>query len=71
MKRVTRQRDGQQWIYDYILKTTGRPVHHEMDGRQVPAQAKSIRMVSKHLARGAENAERLARAAEARGDRHT
>lgn len=71
MKRVTRQRDGQQWIYDYILKTTGRPVHHEMDGRQVPAQAKSIRMVSKHLARGAENAERLARAAEARGDRYT
>ncbi|MEK6708983.1 MAG: alpha/beta hydrolase [Nitrospinota bacterium] len=71
MKRVTRQRDGQQWIYDYILKTTGRPVHHEMDGRQVPPQAKSIRMVSKHLARGAENAERLARAAEARGDRDT
>jgi pimeloyl-ACP methyl ester carboxylesterase len=71
MKRPVRQRDGQQWIYDYILKTSGRSLHHEMDGRTVPVQAKSIRMVTKHLTHEAEHAERLARAADARGDHLT
>jgi alpha-beta hydrolase superfamily lysophospholipase len=68
MKKPTRDRDGQQWIYDYILKTTGRAVHFEMDGRNIPIQAKSIRMVSKHLAGEAEHAECLAKEADKRGD---
>ena len=68
MKRPARGRDGQQWIYDYILKTTGRAVHFEMDGRNLPIQAKSIRMVSKHLAGEAEHAEFLAKEADKRGD---
>jgi pimeloyl-ACP methyl ester carboxylesterase len=69
MKRNERTRDGQQWIYDYMMKTTGRAIHFEMDGRQVPSQVKSIRMAAKHMAREGEAAERLARAAEERGDR--
>ena len=68
MKRPARGRDGQQWIYDYILKTTGRAVHFEMDGRNIPIQAKSIRMVSKHLAGEAEHAECLAKEVDKRGD---
>jgi len=68
MRKPVRDRDGQQWIYDYILKTTGRAVHFEMDGRNIPAQAKSIRMVAKHLAREAEHAEGLAQEADKRGD---
>lgn len=68
MKRNERARDGQQWIYDYMMKTTGRAIHFEMDGRQVPPQVKSIRMAAKHMARQGEAAERLARQADARGD---
>lgn len=68
MKRSERERDGQQWIYDYMLRTTGRAVHFEMDGRQLPVQVKSIRMVAKYLAKEGEHAEKLARAADAGGD---
>ena len=39
-----------------------------MDGRNIPIQAKSIRMVSKHLTGEAEHAERLAKEADKRGD---
>lgn len=69
MQRNERARDGQQWIYDYMMKTTGRAIHFEMDGRQVPPQVKSIRMAAKHMAREGEHAERLARKADAAGDR--
>jgi pimeloyl-ACP methyl ester carboxylesterase len=69
MKKPLRQRDGQQWISDYLLKTTGRAVHHEGDGRNLPPQVKNIRMAEKYMTRAAENAERLAGEAEAAGDR--
>jgi pimeloyl-ACP methyl ester carboxylesterase len=69
MKRNIRERDGQQWIYDYMMKTTGRAIHFEMDGRQVPPQVKSIRMAAKHMARQGQAAERLAHSAEDRGDK--
>jgi dipeptidyl aminopeptidase/acylaminoacyl peptidase len=68
MKRPLRQRDGQQWISDYLIKATGRAVHHDGDGRTLPPQAKNIRMVEKYLSRSAENTERLAQAAGAAGD---
>lgn len=68
MKRSERARDGQQWIYDYLLKTTGRAIHFEMDGRNIPPQVKSIRMAAKYLAKQGEMAERLARKADANGD---
>jgi pimeloyl-ACP methyl ester carboxylesterase len=68
MKRPTLERDGQQWIYDWMLKTTGRAVHFEMDGRNLPPQAKSIKMVAKYLAKEGEHSEKLALSAEAKGD---
>ena len=64
MKRLMRQRDGQQWVNDYLLKITGRPVHYELDSRLLPSQAKSMRMVSKYLIKEAEHAEHLAISAE-------
>jgi dipeptidyl aminopeptidase/acylaminoacyl peptidase len=69
MKRSERVRDGQQWVYDYVLKTTGRAIHFEMDGRNIPPQVKSIRMAAKYMAKQGETAERLARKADAEGDR--
>jgi hypothetical protein len=71
MKKPVRQRDGQQWISDYLIKATGRAVHHEGDGRSLPPQARSIRMVEKYITRSAENAERLAWQAEEGGNRLT
>jgi dipeptidyl aminopeptidase/acylaminoacyl peptidase len=71
MANIERRRDGQQWILDYLIKSTGKAVHYELDGRDLPSQAKSLRMVSKHQARSAENTERLARQVEARGETHT
>jgi dipeptidyl aminopeptidase/acylaminoacyl peptidase len=69
MKKPVRERDGQQWIYDWMLKTTGRAIHFEMDGRNMPPQAKSIKMVAKYLAKEGAHSEKLARAAEAAGDK--
>jgi alpha-beta hydrolase superfamily lysophospholipase len=68
MKRNIRDRDGQQWINDYMLKATGRAVHYELDTRLMPPQAKSMRMVSKYVLKEAEHAEYLARKAEEYGD---
>ena len=68
MKKPIRVRDGQQWIYDYVLKASGRAVHYEYDLRDMPKQAKSIRMVSKYLVKEAEHSEKLARSADKAGD---
>jgi len=68
MKHSTRKRDGQQWINDYLLKVTGRPVHYELDSRLLPSQAKSMRMVTKYVIKEAEHAEHLADSAKDRGD---
>jgi alpha-beta hydrolase superfamily lysophospholipase len=69
MKKSIRERDGQQWIYDWMLKTTGRAIHFEMDGRNIPPQAKSIKMVAKYFAKEGGHSEKLARAAESAGDK--
>jgi hypothetical protein len=45
MKRLVRERDGQQWSYDWMLKTTERAIRFEMDGHDMPPQAKNIKMV--------------------------
>jgi dipeptidyl aminopeptidase/acylaminoacyl peptidase len=68
MQKPIRARDGQQWIYDYVLKASGRAVHYEYDVRDMPKQAKSIRMVSKYLVKEGEHSEKMARGADAAGD---
>ena len=69
MQQPIRSRDGQQWIYDYVLKASGRAVHYEYDVRDMPKQAKSIRMVSKYFVKEAEHAEKMARGADGGGDK--
>lgn len=66
MKPV-RRRDNQQWILDWIVKTTGRVQNLEYDGRTVPGEVKSYRMIPRHMGKRAAHLERLARAAEAAG----
>ena len=69
MQQPIRSRDGQQWIYDYVLKASGRAVHYEYDVRDMPKQAKSIRMVSKYFVKEAEHAEKMACGADGGGDK--
>lgn len=66
-----RQRDNQQWMLDWMVKTTGREQNFEYDGRLVPAEVKSYAMIPSVLYRIAAQQERIARAAEAAGHRHT
>ena len=68
IKKPVRARDGQQWIYDYLMRTTGRAIHFEIDGRQLPSPVKSIKMAAKYLSKKAEKAEKLASLSKSNGD---
>ena len=68
INKPIRARDGQQWIYDYLLRTTGRAIHFEIDGRQLPLPVKSIKMAAKYLAKKAAQAEKLALLSKSNGD---
>jgi dipeptidyl aminopeptidase/acylaminoacyl peptidase len=43
--KLERRRDNQQWILDYLTKTTGRVVSFAQDGRTLPPEVKSYRMI--------------------------
>jgi alpha-beta hydrolase superfamily lysophospholipase len=62
-----RRRDGQQWMLDWMVKTTGREQNFEYDDRLVPPEAKSYAMIPAVLYRVAAHQERLARSAEEAG----
>ncbi|MEN3284787.1 MAG: hypothetical protein V7607_5927 [Solirubrobacteraceae bacterium] len=60
--RVRLARDSQQWEFDRAIKDTGRVFHFQPEGRGgLPRAVRSHRMISKHLGRGAQRLERLAR----------
>ncbi len=61
------QRDRQQWIYDYVVKETGRVFHWDEQGRELPASVKSHAQISKHLGRIGQRMERVAAEEEAVG----
>ena len=42
--RLDRRRDGQQWMLDWIIKTTGREQSFQFDERRFPPEAKTYRM---------------------------
>jgi len=67
--KSVRRRDSQQWILDWIVKTTGRVQNFERDERIIPAGAKSYRMAAKLLGEEADHQFAVAQAAEKR--RHT
>lgn len=65
--KLPRQRDNQQWVLDYLVKTTGRDRHFFYDGRKFPAGTRSYAMIPHQMARSARHRETLARAAEEHG----
>jgi pimeloyl-ACP methyl ester carboxylesterase len=67
---LPRRRDNQQWILDYLIKTTGRAQTFEPDTRMLPAEVRSHVMISKIVGQRALRSEQLARDAEAAGHLH-
>jgi dipeptidyl aminopeptidase/acylaminoacyl peptidase len=65
--RTERRRDNQQWILDWLVKTTGRVQNFANDERQLPPEVKSYRMIPRVLFKEAHHYETIARAAEAAG----
>lgn len=71
MRTPRLQRDRQQWIYDYIVKETGRVFHWDEEARELPASVKSHAQISKHLGRIAQRFEKVAAEEEAAGHSET
>jgi dienelactone hydrolase len=71
MRTPPLDRDRQQWIFDYLVKTTGRVFHWDGEGRQLPASVKSHAQISKHLGRIGQRFERVAREEEDSGHLQT
>jgi hypothetical protein len=66
------QRDNQQWVFDYLIKETGKVYHWWSDGgNTVPKSVRSHAMISKHVGRQAERLEAIARAEDGAGHHHT
>ncbi|MCX6648901.1 MAG: hypothetical protein NTV61_05875 [Candidatus Bathyarchaeota archaeon] len=74
MYKVTRsrmKRDDQQWVLDWIVKTTGRVQNLANDERDLPKEVKSYRMIPRVLYKEARHIETIAKAAEAAGHTDT
>ena len=65
--KLERRRDNQQWILDYLTKTTGRVVSFSQDARTLPAEVKSYKMIPRVVEKHARHTETIARAAEKAG----
>ena len=65
--KLDRDRDNQQWLLDWIVKTTGRVINFAYDQRIVPPEVKSYRMIPRVMEKVARHYETIARAAEAAG----
>ena len=64
--------NSQQWIYDWIIKTTGRTDHWELSSvPQLPPEVKSWDMIPKVLGKQAARLEKVAEAAAAAGHTRT
>jgi pimeloyl-ACP methyl ester carboxylesterase len=64
---VERRRDNQQWLLDYLVKTTGRVQNFGNDERQLPAEVKSYAMIPRVLQKHAQQQEQIAQRAAAAG----
>ncbi len=61
---LERRRDGQQWILDWMVKTTGRDRGFFYDTRALPPSVKSYAMIPRELEKQARHKETMAVAAE-------
>ena len=71
MRTPRLNRDGHQWIYDWIVKETGRVFHWDEEGRELPSTVKSHGQISKHLGRQAQRLEKVAQEEEQAGHKST
>jgi pimeloyl-ACP methyl ester carboxylesterase len=71
MRTPRLDRDRQQWIFDYLVKETGRVFHWDADQRVLPTSVKSHAQISKHLGRIGQRMERVAQEEEAAGHKVT
>jgi pimeloyl-ACP methyl ester carboxylesterase len=66
------RRDDQKWVFDWLIKETGKVFHFQPDGRgRFPRTVRSHDMISKHMGLTARRLERLAKAEEKAGHRET
>ncbi|MCC7107352.1 MAG: alpha/beta hydrolase [Chloroflexi bacterium] len=66
-----RRRDNQQWMLDWLVKTTGRVQNFAYDIRTVPPEVKSYRMIPRVMEKHGRRAEAMGRAAEEAGHQQT
>lgn len=66
------RRDDQKWVFDWIIKETGKVFHFQSDGRgRLPRSVRSHDMIAKHMGLSARRLERLAQAEAQAGHRET
>ncbi|MPZ22248.1 MAG: alpha/beta hydrolase [Dehalococcoidia bacterium] len=66
------QRDGQQWLYDWMVKEQGKVFHFQPDGRGgLPRTVRAHEMISKHVGRIALRLMRLGQEEEKAGHKET
>lgn len=68
---LERRRDNQQWLLDWLVKTTGREQNFAYDDRKFPPEVRSYAMIPRIMERRGRHKELLARGAEGRGHVHT
>jgi esterase/lipase len=68
---LERRRDNQQWILDWMLKTTGRDHHFFYDARLLPSSVKSFDMIPREMEKQGRHKETMAKAAEEHGHLRT
>ena len=71
MRTPRLRRDRQQWMFDYLVKETGRVFHWDEDGRDTPSSVRSHAQISKHFGRLGQRLERIAAEEEAAGHTET
>ena len=66
------RRDNQKWVFDWVIKETGKVFHFQPDGRgRIPRSVRSHDMIAKHMGLSARRLERLAQAEAEAGHRET
>jgi dipeptidyl aminopeptidase/acylaminoacyl peptidase len=65
------RRSDQQWILDWMIKQTGRPINFEHDNRYLPGTVKNMAMIARECAKVGRYHARFAAAAKAAGHPRT
>jgi len=70
-RKLTRRRDSQQWILDYVAKSSGMVQNFEDEKFELPRGVKNYKMIGKFQGADAAHKEAVARAAEEAGHKET